>query len=95
MKKFLQKIKDNQLLLDAVNVVCGFILIVALLAFVISQAYLALLVAVWAAGLINVGNGLKAMRRKRGVVFGQSMLMLGVIILIGGTALILSMMGLY
>lgn len=56
MKKFLQKIKDNQLLLDAVNVVCGFILIVALLAFVISQAYLALLVAVWAAGLINVGN---------------------------------------
>lgn len=95
MKKFLQKIKDNQLLLDAINVICGFILIVALLVFVIGRAYLALLIAVWAAGFINIGNGLKAMRKKNGAILGQSMLMLGVIILIGGTALILSMMGMY
>ncbi|MDE7211298.1 MAG: hypothetical protein K2O03_07620, partial [Lachnospiraceae bacterium] len=96
MRKFLQKLKDNKLLLDGVNVVGGFVLLVALLVFFISKAYLALLVAIWAAGLMNMANGLKSMRKKKtGAALGQSMVMLGMIILIGGTALILSAMGLF
>lgn len=96
MRKFLQKLKDNKLLLDGINVVGGFVLLVALLVFFISKAYLALLVAIWAAGLMNMANGLKSMRKKKGgAALGQSMVMLGMIILIGGTALILSAMGLF
>lgn len=94
MKKFLQKLKDNKLLPDALNVVLGIVLIAALAVFFINQAYLALLAAVWAAGLINVVNGLKAAGKKKGGGLGQSMAMLGAIIIIGGTALIFSAMGL-
>ncbi|MDE6873889.1 MAG: hypothetical protein K2P87_05480 [Lachnospiraceae bacterium] len=96
MRKFLQKIRDNKLLLDGINVVAGFVLLLALLIFFISQAFIALLIAVWAAGFMNMANGLKAMKRnKKGAALGQSMVMLGMIILIGGTALILSAMGLF
>lgn len=96
MKKFLQKIKENKLLLDSVNVVAGFVLLVALLVFFISQAYIALLIAIWAAGFMNMANGFKSMRGKKGAnTAGQSMVMLGMILLVGGTALILSAMGLF
>lgn len=96
MRKFLQKLRDNKLLLDSINVVAGFVLLVALLIFFVSQAFIALLVAVWAAGLMNMANGFKAMRRnKKGAALGQSMVMLGMIILVGGTALVLSAMGLF
>lgn len=94
MRKFLQKIKDNKLLLDGINVIAGFVLLIALLVFFISQAYLALLLAVWAAGFMNMANGLKYMRgKKKNTSVGPSMVMLGMIILLGGTVLILSMMG--
>lgn len=94
MRKFLQKIKDNKLLLDGINVIAGFVLLVALLVFFINQAYIALLLAVWAAGFMNMANGLKYMRgKKKNTAAGPSMVMLGMIILLGGTALILSMMG--
>nr|MDE7326457.1 hypothetical protein [Lachnospiraceae bacterium] len=95
MRKFFQKIKDNKLLLDGVNVIAGFVLLIALLVFFITQAFIALLVAIWAAGLINIANGFKSMRAKKGGVMpGQSMVLLGFIILVGGTVLVLSMMGL-
>ncbi len=93
MRKFFQRLKENKLLLDGINVVAGFVLLVALLVFFISRAYIALLFAVWAAGFMNMANGLKYMRGKnRNAAVGPSMVMLGMIILFGGTALILSMM---
>ncbi len=94
MRNFLQKIRDNKLLLDGINVIAGFVLLIALLVFFITRLYLALLIAIWAAGLINMANGFKSMRAKKGGVMpGQSMVLLGFVILIGGTALVLSLMG--
>ena len=94
MRKFFEKLKNNQLLLDGMNVALGVVLLVSLIVFMASRVWLALLAAVWAAGLINMVNGLKAMRKKTGV-FGQSMLFMGALIIIGGTVLVLSAMGLW
>lgn len=96
MGKFLQKIKENKLLLDSINVVAGFVLLVSMLVFFINQALIALLLAIWAAGFMNMANGLKVIRKnKKGAPVGQSMVMLGMIILVGGTALVLSAIGLF
>lgn len=95
MRKFWKKLKDNELLLDSLNVILGLVLIAALAVFFISQAYIALLAAVWAAGFMNMVNGVKAARKKKGGTLGQSMVMLGMFIVVGGTMLIFSVMGLF
>lgn len=95
MRKFWKKLKDNELLLDSLNVILGLVLIAALAVFFISQAYIALLAAVWAAGFMNMVNGVKAARKKKGGTLGQSMVMLGMFIVVGGTMLIFSAMGLF
>lgn len=92
MRKFLQKLKNNDLLLDSLNVGIGFVLIVTLAVFMITGAYLVLLLAVWAAGMINMVNGFKTMKKKAHATLGQSMVFLGMIILVGGSVLVISMM---
>ena len=92
MRKLFEKLKNNKLLLDAVNVVMGIVLLVSLIVFAAAKAWPALLPAIWAAGLINMANGMKAMRKTK--VLGQSMLLMGALILIGGTIFVLSAMGL-
>lgn len=95
MRKLWKKLRDNELLLDSLNVILGLVLLAALAAFFISQAYIALLAAVWAAGFMNVVNGVKAARKKKNGALGQSMIMLGMFIAVGGTILIFSAMGLF
>ena len=56
---WLQNLKNNELLLDGANVMLGFVLIITLLVYFMSGAYFALLLAVWAAGFMNIVNGLK------------------------------------
>ena len=92
MKKFLQKLKDNHLLLDAANVVLGLIMVVAFILTATLRSNIALLFLVWGAGFMNVVNGLKTMRRQKQKMMGQSMIFLGFLIIIGGTMMVLSMM---
>ncbi len=91
MRKFLEKLKNNKLLLDGLNVAAGVVLLVSLIVFAVSRAWLALLPAIWAAGLINMSNGLKAMSKTKAM--GQSMLLMGALILLGGTIFVFSAMG--
>lgn len=95
MKKFLQKLKDNRLLLDAANVVLGLIMVVAFILTCTLHSNIALLFVVWGAGFMNIVNGLKAMGRGKQKAMGQSMVFLGFLIVIGGTMLVLSMMNVF
>ena len=90
MKKFLEKLKQNNLLLDGANVVAGIVMMAAFVLFIITKAWLALLFVVWSAGVINIVNGMKTMRKKGKQTLGQSMLLFGVIILFGGTILVIT-----
>lgn len=93
MKKLLQKLKDNRLLLDTLNVVLGVVMIIALVLVFILRSNLALLAAIWTAGLMNAVNGLKAMKQKERKMMGQSMFFMGMLVIVIGTVLVFSMMG--
>ena len=58
MKKFLEKLKQNNLLLDGANVVAGIVMMAAFVLFIITKAWLALLFVVWSAGVIKIVNGM-------------------------------------
>lgn len=93
MRKFLQRLKENNLLLDAANVALGVVMLASLAFVFTTQSNLALLLAIWSAGLMNATNGLKAMKQKGRKGMGQSMFFMGILVIAIGTMLVFSMMG--
>ena len=90
MHKLIQKLKNNDLILDTVNVILGIIMIIAIFIVFKWQSVIALFATVWMAGLINVVNGLKLLLKKNKKMLGQSMVFMGMLIIVGGTVLLVS-----
>lgn len=95
LKKWIQKLRDNNMVLDMANVILGVVLLIALVLVFTIESSLALLLAVWSAGLMNTVNGLKAMKHRERKTAGQSMVFMGLLIVFGGTILVFSMMGIF
>ncbi|MBQ9118526.1 MAG: hypothetical protein IJY09_00525 [Lachnospiraceae bacterium] len=90
MRKLIQKLKENNLILDTVNVILGVVMILAIIAVFVWQSVIALFITVWSAGLMNTVNGLKLLMKKEKKMMGQSMVFMGVLIIVAGTVLLLS-----
>lgn len=93
IKKLLERLKENNLLLDAANIVLGIVMLAAIAFIFTTQSNIAVLIAVWAAGLMNAVNGLKAMKHKERKAMGQSMFFMGILVIFIGTVLVLSSIG--
>ncbi len=90
MRKWIKKLKENKLLLDGINVAIGLVMIIALVVLFTTESVISLFVVVWAAGLINIMNGLKMLGKKNQKMLGQSMVFMGMLIIVAGTILAFS-----
>lgn len=95
MRKFFKQINDNHLWLDFANIILGVIMIIMLVLVFTIQSNLALLFAVWAGGFMNMVNGFKCMKQKNKRNMGYSFVFTGLLIAVGGSLLVLRMMGMF
>lgn len=90
MNKWWKILRDRQMILDIANVVLGILMIAAMFTVFRWNSVIGLFVTIWSAGLMNIANGLKMISQKNRKTLGQSMMLLGAIIAIGGTLLLVA-----
>ncbi len=89
MRKWIQKLKENKLLLDGINVVVGLFMIIAMIVLFTTGSVISMFVVIWAAGIINIMNGMKMLGKKNQRMMGQSMIFFGGLIIVAGTILMI------
>lgn len=85
MKNFIKLIKENNLIIDVLNVLAGLLLIIILVLFCLfpgNRIVIGLMILV--AGIMNIGNGLKRYQDKRMKGLGISLITLGICIFVIG-----------
>lgn len=85
MKNFIKLIKENNLIIDVLNVLAGLLLIITLVLFCLfpgNRIIIGLMILV--AGIMNIGNGLKRYQDKRMKGLGISLITLGICIFVIG-----------
>lgn len=85
MKNFIKLIKENNLIIDVLNVLAGLLLIITLVLFCLfpgNRIVIGLMILV--AGIMNIGNGLKRYQDKRMKGLGISLITLGICIFVIG-----------
>ena len=89
LKKLLKFLKNKEAVLDAANVILGLLMLTALVVFWKTGNTVSMYVIIFSGGFMNLCNGYRYIKQKKRKNMGQSMILLGVIILVLGIVVML------
>ncbi len=89
LKKISEFLKNKEMVLDTVNMILGLLMLTALVAFWKTGNKFSMFVIIFCGGAMNLTTGFRYIRQNERKQLGQSMILLGVVILVLGMVILL------